>query len=64
MRGEKSYSSVRTHNYQTTSQRHHGLTVKQGKDKGMSILTRTHTGRWRLQENKTKLQICQLGFIY
>ena len=55
---------VRTHNYQTNSQWCHRLTVEQKKNKGKSLLTRAHTGRWRLQEKKTKIQISQLGFIY
>ena len=51
----KSYSSVRTQLpesecTQWTSQAY----KRKDREKGLSLLTRAHTGWWRLQENKTK----------
>ena len=56
---EKSYSSVRTQlpESECTLSGHHRLTKEKRKDKGQSLLTRAHSGWWRLQENKTKEQV-------
>ena len=42
----------------------HRLTVEQRKDKGISLLTRAHTGRWRFQENKTEVQVHYQATIF
>ena len=57
------FSSVRTHNYQTKSQASWAYIRTRG---GWNSLywQGHHTGRWRLQENKTKLLNDWLGFIY
>ena len=51
---------VLEHNYQRANALNDMLWAYKRKGEGerRSLLTRAHTGRWRLQENKTKGQVC------
>ena len=54
------------HNYQRANTLNDMSRAYKRKRKGesKSLLTRAHTDRWRLQENKTKKQVCYVWKLH